>query len=144
MTGPAIGKIPLDAKVFLVHGNKIYEVPCDVYLHVKGYSLARVTHLDLEHNLLNELVKPKSALYVPFKVVNHKIIINLKKAYYLKSLKNFVSAIVIESNELCKIIGEISSMVYIGGKVGGVFLGFHKDVIRKLEHYAISKGYPPK
>ena len=44
MTGPAEGKIPIKIDFFF-EGRKI---PCDAYIHVKGYSRARVTHLDLE------------------------------------------------------------------------------------------------
>lgn len=34
-----------------------------VYLHEKGKSLATVTHIDVEHPLLNEIIKPKEATY---------------------------------------------------------------------------------
>jgi len=49
MTGPAEGKIELkNAKV---------------YIHVKGKSLARITHIDVEHPNLNQIIKPKEATY---------------------------------------------------------------------------------
>jgi len=49
MTGPAEGKIELkNAKI---------------YIHVKGKSLARITHIDVEHPKLNQIIKPKEATY---------------------------------------------------------------------------------
>jgi len=60
MTGPGEGKLLLkNAKVYL--DNK--EIPAEVYIHVKGYSLARVTHLDIEHEVLNEIIKPEKGYF---------------------------------------------------------------------------------
>lgn len=49
MTGPAEGKIVLK-------GAK-------VYIHIKGKAGARITHIDVEHELINEIIKPKEATY---------------------------------------------------------------------------------
>ncbi len=49
MSGPGEGKYELK-------GAK-------VYLHEKGKSLATVTHIDVEHPALNEIIKPKEATY---------------------------------------------------------------------------------
>lgn len=54
MSGPGEGKIQLkDAKV---------------YIHVKGKSRARITHIDVEHPLLNKIIKPKEATYAAGKI----------------------------------------------------------------------------
>jgi hypothetical protein len=34
-----------------------------VFIHEKGKSLARVTHIDVEHPELNKIIKPKEATY---------------------------------------------------------------------------------
>lgn len=34
-----------------------------VYLHQKGKSMARITHIDIEHPDLNKIIKPKEATY---------------------------------------------------------------------------------
>jgi hypothetical protein len=34
-----------------------------VYLHEKGKSFARITHIDVEHPTLNRIIKPKEATY---------------------------------------------------------------------------------
>ena len=49
MTGKAEGKIELK-------GAK-------VYIHVKGKAKARITHLDIEHSMINKIIKPKEATY---------------------------------------------------------------------------------
>jgi len=49
MSGPGEGKIKLGK--------------ADVYLHVKGKSNARITHIDVELEELNEIIKDKEATY---------------------------------------------------------------------------------
>jgi len=57
MTGPGEGKLPLNAKVCL----NAEELPsARVYIHLKGYSRATVTHLDIEHPKLNRIIPPKA------------------------------------------------------------------------------------
>jgi hypothetical protein len=50
MTGPGEGKINLGK--------------AQVYLHLKGKSRARVTHIDIELDKLNEIIKDKESSYV--------------------------------------------------------------------------------
>tara|TARA_Y100000310_G_scaffold246416_1_gene251718 strand:- start:2930 stop:3157 length:228 start_codon:yes stop_codon:yes gene_type:complete len=33
------------------------------YIHIKGKSNARITHIDFEHPLINKIIKPKEATY---------------------------------------------------------------------------------
>ena len=54
MTGPAEGKI-------ILKGAK-------VYLHIKGKAGARITHIDIEHPIINKIIKPKEATYCAGKV----------------------------------------------------------------------------
>lgn len=34
-----------------------------VYIHEKGKSLARITHIDIEHKTISKIIKPKEATY---------------------------------------------------------------------------------
>jgi len=63
MTGSGEGKIKLGK--------------ADVYIHLKGKSGANVTHLDIELDELNEIIKPGENSYVGAK--NGGIFIGLKK-----------------------------------------------------------------
>ena len=38
----------------------------DVYIHIKGFSLAKVTHLDVESEELNKILKPKEVFQFSF------------------------------------------------------------------------------
>ena len=49
MTGPGEGK-------HLLKGAK-------VYIHEKGKSFARITHIDIEHSTINKIIKPKESTY---------------------------------------------------------------------------------
>lgn len=44
--------------------GKIFLGKADVYLHEKGKSRARITHIDVELKKLNEIIKPEEASYV--------------------------------------------------------------------------------
>lgn len=50
MSGPGEGKIKLGK--------------ADVYVHVKGKSNARITHVDIELDALNKIIKPGENTYV--------------------------------------------------------------------------------
>jgi len=54
MTGPCPGK-------YLLKGAK-------VYIHEKGKSFARITHIDIEHPDINKIIKPKEATYAAGKI----------------------------------------------------------------------------
>jgi len=63
MSGPGEGKIHLGK--------------ADVYLHLKGKSGATVTHIDIELDELNDIIKPKENSYVGGK--KGGVFIGLKK-----------------------------------------------------------------
>ncbi|MEK6888997.1 MAG: hypothetical protein AABW80_02715 [Nanoarchaeota archaeon] len=63
MSGPGEGKIKLGK--------------ADVYIHVKGKSNASVTHIDIELDELNDILKPGESTYVGAK--SGGIFIGLKK-----------------------------------------------------------------
>ena len=56
-----------------------------VYIHEKGKSFARITHIDVEHPLLNEIIKPKEATYAAGK--NGGLFVGLKKEMIKKAEK---------------------------------------------------------
>jgi hypothetical protein len=63
MSGPGEGKIKLGK--------------AEVYIHLKGKSNARVTHIDIESDELNKILKPGEASYVQAK--EGGVFIGLKK-----------------------------------------------------------------
>lgn len=63
MSGPGEGKIHLGK--------------ADVYIHVKGKSRATVTHIDIELDELNDIIKPGENTYIGSK--DGGVFIGLKK-----------------------------------------------------------------
>lgn len=63
MSGPGEGKIKIGK--------------ADVYVHLKGKSNARITHIDIELDKLNEIIKDGEATYVAGKPGG--VFIGLKK-----------------------------------------------------------------
>lgn len=63
MSGKAEGKISLGK--------------AEIYLHVKGKSRARITHIDIENPKLNKIIKDKEATFVAGKPGG--VFIGLKK-----------------------------------------------------------------
>ncbi len=63
MSGPGHGKIHLGK--------------ADVYIHVKGKSRATVTHIDIELDQLNDIIKPGENTYIGSK--DGGLFIGLKK-----------------------------------------------------------------
>ncbi|RLE62625.1 MAG: hypothetical protein DRJ38_09315 [Thermoprotei archaeon] len=145
MTGPGEGKIPLKAIVELCSRTTCIPIDCDLYLHVKGYSLARVTHIDLEADILNRVVKPRSSQYCRYSVSGNYINLYLRNHVYVNELNITVRKIKISCKELIDALGDgTRSWVYLGGKYGGVFLGFKKPQVEKLEDLARKLGVAPR
>jgi len=82
MTGPAAGKLELkNAKVY-VHAKhkKLLLKDAMVYIHLKGYALAHVTHLDIEHEILDSIIPPKNGKFLSIHRIKNGLEIILDKA----------------------------------------------------------------
>jgi hypothetical protein len=143
MTGPGEGKLELaGAQVYLCHAqNKVALQNAIIYIHLKGYSLARVTHLDIEHELINKLIAPRARLFTTILGINNGILIKLygkygNFAYEDRNIK--VTGLEISHLCLSKVLPEnTKTRTMVGGKFGGCFIGFRKPQIIKLEELAM-------
>lgn len=133
MTGPGPGKVMVrDAKVFIAEHDHIHELNgAEVYIHLKGYSYARVTHLDIEHPELDNVIEDKGGYFkiegIPYGIVIH---INENKR------------IVVRHRAMNEILADgENTFTWVGSKTGGIYVGFKKKYIPKLEKlaYSISK-----
>jgi len=126
MTGPGEGKLLLkNAKVF-IDGK---EIQADVYIHIKGFSLARVTHLDIESDELNKILAPKQGGFFSIYGIDNGIEINFEKSK-VKVLHNFLKEVLRKGEK---------TRTWVGGKEGGIYIGFKKQQIEKLEKIAREK-----
>ncbi|RJX15561.1 hypothetical protein CW703_05375 [Candidatus Bathyarchaeota archaeon] len=142
MTGPAEGKLPLDCEVYFSYDDKKIRIKeVSVYIHLKGYALARVTHLDIEHPSLNKLIQPKHGKFLTVKGFEGGIEIVFEE----KTRKKIVFDEENLKPRSVKIFSPLLNMVlqpnvktrtWIGGKFGGIYIGFRKPEVRKLEKIA--------
>ena len=129
MTGPAPGKLELKgAKVTLVSGGwRKTLADAVVYIHLKGYARARVTHLDVEHPDLEAFVKASGFRRIRG-VAGGGVEIALGEN----------RKVVVKHILLVKILPrEASTYAYVGVKEGGIYIGFRRDEVRKLEEIAL-------
>jgi len=129
LTGPAFGKLELKgAEVMLINGGE--RVVLDdalVYIHLKGYARARVTHLDVEHPDVEHFVG-ESGFRTVIGVAGGgvKVVLDERRSVVVKHIL------------LTKVIPRgFSTRVYVGVKEGGAYIGFRKNEVRKLEEIAL-------
>ncbi len=139
MTGPGEGKIPLAAEVRF--GSR--RLDCDVYLHVKGYSLARVTHLDVECDELNLALGPGSREYATAFTAGPALHVRFRRLLRAGPL-GYARELVVVCGALAEALGEMRDLVYVGGKEGGIFLGFRREYVKRLEALAERLGVKPR
>ncbi len=124
MTGPAEGKLALDAKVYL-RSEELADV--NVYIHLKGYSRATVTHLDIEHPKLNSIIPPKAKTFARIEGIENGIQIITEKSDEVKIIHPLLNRVLQDGEK---------TRTLVGGKLGGIFIGFRKRELSKLEDIA--------
>ncbi len=132
MTGPGEGKLLLKgSRVLVVKGYATESLEgCEVYIHVKGFSLARVTHLDVEHESLNELLPPKEGGFFSIYGIDSGIEIKFDERTRVRVLHPYLEEVLAKGEK---------TRTWVGGKVGGIYVGFRKEQIVKLERIAREK-----
>ena len=127
VTGPAQGKIRIPVEVIIM-GHKVDSI---VYIHLKGYSRARITHIDIE-GFDAEGDKINGGMAVG---TSNGLTIILKKEIVIAG-KN-AKKIVLRGLRVLN-IGERAKCV-IGIKDGGIFVGFESKVLPRLEKFALER-----
>ena len=130
LTGAATGKIKLNSRVKLLF-SEWKELPkADTFIHLKGFSRAKVTHLDVEHPELEVLAAGDGGFFT-VRGVDSGLEVKLSNTV------GGAKAVRIESPLLKEIIraGE-TTRTWVGGKTGGFYIGFRKPEITKLEKLA--------
>ena len=149
MTGPAEGKLGLSATVYLSSNGREVELENPfVCIHLKGYSLARVTHLDIEHELLDNLIPPKRGRLHEIRGVKGGIEIRLERE---KEIEYRGSRFRPQHVQIrCPTLNEVLAQgqrtrTWVGGKFGGIYIGFRKPEIERMERIAREKyGIAPR
>lgn len=130
----------VEANVYLITLKGIERVNADVYIHVKGYSLARVTHLDIESPKLNEIMPPGASAFLPVIGTSRGFKVDFSRVR--RGVKLLVESDLLAGRLLRD--GE-RTWAYVGGKVGGIFIGFRKEYVVRLEDIAVKHyGLKPR
>ena len=133
------GKIRIDdAEVYLVsREEKLKVTDAPVYIHVKGYMRARVTHLDIKNRALGKIIHRGRGNMLAINGIRGGIEITPK---HPTEINLGGTRIVVDSLELLHPIlsklfrtGE-STVTWVGRKYDGIYVGFKNPEIEKLEH----------
>lgn len=136
MTGPALGKLRVGAKVAIVSELGESKVNGEVYIHLKGYALARVTHLDIEHEALGRFIKPRTGRFLLVKGMHGGIEIDFSEEGLFHGGGRLM-AVRVYSGALNRVLKPgRTTRTWVGGKFGGIYIGFRKNEVRKLEEVA--------
>ncbi len=137
MTGPGPGKIEIDCrKIDIYIRNHVISITPRLYIHIKGWSLARVTHIDIEHDNINNIINLEPRQVIGAVLIKHKDSIEVKSRKFI--LK-------IYSQTLLKLIPDkYKGGCVIGGKIGGIFIGIKRELIKIFEKFGTQMGYTPK
>jgi hypothetical protein len=123
------GKIMVSADIYL-DGVRLENAV--TFIHIKGYGRARVTHVDIEDKKFNKILPPRHSDY-PEVVWNSDTVKIPVKGHELVIISKTLGAII-----------NLDGKLYVRGKGKGIFFGFHKEQIQKIEAYATGLGIPPK
>jgi len=139
MTGGP-GKIEIDADVyFTLQKGKIRVDDAAVYIHVKGYMRARVTHIDIENRILGKLIYRGRGNMLEITGIKGGIEIKPKNAREIDidGSRTAVYGLEVHHHLLNKVLGfGESTVTWVGRKSDGIYIGFKEAQMRELEHVA--------
>ncbi len=123
------GKIEVNGEVFL-DGENLEDVK--IFIHVRGYGRARITHIDIEHPALKKVILPRHSDYPEIVWDSSEVEIPVK-GHTLKIISKTLGNII-----------KLKGNIYVGGKGHGIFLGLHHEQLIEIEKYTTSLGFPPQ
>jgi hypothetical protein len=134
------GKLRLDACAILMPCER--EIDAEVYVHLKGYARARVSHLDVEKIGLGKVIRRGRGNFLEIRGVENglEVVLREKCQIILDGEEFTVSSIIIVSPSLNKIVEKDgSTRAWVGRKYDGIYIGFRKTEMKKLEKMALKK-----
>jgi len=134
------GKLRLDACAILMPCER--EIDAEVYVHLKGYARARVSHLDVEKIGLGKVIRRGRGNFLEIRGVENglEVVLREKCQIILDGEEFTVSSIIIVSPSLNKIVEKDgSTRAWVGRKYDGIYIGFRKAEMKKLEKMALKK-----
>jgi len=133
-------KLRLDASAILMSCEK--KIDAEVYIHLKGYARARVSHLDIEKIGLGKVIRRGRGNFLEIRGVENglEVILREKRQIILDGEEIVVSSIVIACSLLNEVIEKKkSTRAWIGRKYDGIYIGFRRAELERLEKLALEK-----
>ena len=134
------GKLRLDASAILMPCEK--KIDAEVYIHLKGYARARVSHLDIEKIGLGKVIRRGRGNFLEVRGVENglEVILREKRQIILDGEEIVVLSIVVACSLLNEVIEkEKSTRAWIGRKYDGIYIGFRRAELERLEKLALEK-----
>ena len=131
------GKLRLDASTVLMPPKK--KIDAEVYIHLKGYARARVSHIDIEKTGLGKVIHRGRGNFLEIIGVENglEIVLREKRQVILDGEEMTVSSVVITCPMIQGIIEKgKSTKAWIGRKYDGIYIGFRKAELERLEKVA--------
>jgi hypothetical protein len=135
------GKVRLEAHAFLMPCQR--KIDAEVYVHLKGYARARVSHLDVEKMGLGRVIHRGRGNFLEIKGVKDglEIVLREKRQIILDGEEFAVTSVVVACPLLNEIVeNEKSTRAWVGRKYDGIYMGFRKAELEKLEKLALEKS----
>ena len=134
------GKIKINTDVYLVlQEGRIKVDDAAVYIHVKGYMRARVTHLDIEDRILGKIIHRGRGNMLEITGIEGGIKVKPKspREMNINGSKTVIYDLEVHHpllNEVLE-VGE-STVTWVGRKYDGIYIGFKEAQMKKLEQVA--------
>jgi hypothetical protein len=135
------GKLRLDACTFLMPCET--KIDAEVHVHLKGYARARVSHLDVEKMGLGKIIHRGRGDFLEIKGVKDglEIVLREKRKIIVDGEEFPVTSVVVACPLLNEIVEkEKSTRAWVGRKYDGIYIGFRKTELEKLEKLALEKS----
>jgi len=139
MTTASAGKIRINADVYLVLQKEKVKADADVYIHVKGYMRARVTHVDIEDKIFGRIIHRGRGNMLEIRGIKGGIEIKPKspREMDINGSKILVHALEVHHPILNEVLGiGESTVTWVGRKYDGIYIGFKENEMKKLERIA--------
>ncbi len=134
------GKFRLDAPTILMPYGR--EIDAEVYVHLKGYARARVSHIDIEKIGLGKVIRRGRGNFLEVRGVGNglEVVLRENRQITLDGDEFTVSSILVVNPLLNSVIkrGD-STRAWVGRKYDGLYIGFRKAELDRLEKLASEK-----
>jgi len=138
MDKEVLGKLRLDAYTILMPCER--KIDAEVYVHLKGYARARVSHIDVEKIGLGKVIHRGRGNFLEIRGLEKglEVVLREDRKLILNGEEFTVSSIIVSSPLLNKILARgNSTRAWVGRKYDGIYIGFKKAEMEKLEKMAL-------